>query len=408
MDSLVETPWGEDSDEDDVVDATKSDEEIEHLEQESIEEREIHDVLALPIRAKPLFLNNDEDVVEFTLTESKDGLESTSIIVGEGLFRIVETKMHQDGVPRIDLKLALDSELTGFQHIVEKPTVMEMGSSFGLFTIGLILCIFPYQFTMIFGISAILLGIKLAPIHLEKHRLVFSSCGSTHLFDIDLSGVFKPTFRASMALIGPTLAEYMKTGEIDSSSIDDLHAALRAPIPAFEPMQIEAPLQIANQIPVGPPVIQEIANEPLPLMTETTNQDIESPDETISDGQENEELPQPVQVVSIPAPPQIVPQPNPLPPPPQIVPQPNPLPPPPQIVPQPNPLPPPQQIVPQPNPLPPPPAMLPNQPPLSGFDSASLPLDAPLPEAPRIPVTAAPQQQTISQEEQDALMDELS
>ena len=156
MDTLVETPWGEDSDEDDVVDAPAADEEIiESSEQESIKEREIHDVLALPIRAKPLFLNNDEDVVEFTLSESKDGLQSTSIIAGEGLFRIVETKMHQDGVPRIDLKVALDSELTGFQHIVQKPTRVEMGISGSLFFVGLILCLFPFQITMVLGISAI-------------------------------------------------------------------------------------------------------------------------------------------------------------------------------------------------------------------------------------------------------------
>ena len=63
--------------------------------------------------------------------------------------------------------------------------------------------------------------------------------------------------------------------------------------------------------------------------------------------------------------------------------------------------------MPQPTPLPLPPAMLPSQPSMQGFDTASLPLDAPLPEAPRIPVAAAPQEQTISQEEQDALMDEL-
>ena len=69
MDTLVETPWGEDSDEDDMVDAPTSDEEIEKLEYESIEEQETHDVLALPIRAKPLFLNNNEEIVEFTLTE---------------------------------------------------------------------------------------------------------------------------------------------------------------------------------------------------------------------------------------------------------------------------------------------------------------------------------------------------
>ena len=301
--------------------------------------------------------------------------------------------MHQDGIPRIDLKLALDSELTGFQHVVEKPSVVEIGASAGLFVIGLVLCIFPFQFTMIVGISAILFGIKLAPRHIEKHQLIFSSCGSTHVFDVDLNGVFKPTFRASMALIGPTLAEYMKTGEIDSSSIDELHAGLRAPIPAHEPMQIEPPLQTGSQIPIGPPVIAEIPIESAPTVLEVPTQDIPTPAEFTSDDEESEILPQPVQVVSIPSPPQSAPVPNALP-----------LP----AIPQPNPLPPPPQIVPKPNPLPPPPAMMSNQPPMQVFDSASLPLDAPLPEAPRIPVAAAPQQQTISQEEQDALMDELS
>ncbi len=390
MDTLVETPWGEDSDEEDVVDTTASDEEIiESSEQDSIEEKEIHDVLALPIRAKPLFLNNDEEVVEFTLTESKDGLESTSIIVGEGLFRIVETKMHQDGVPRIDLKVALDSELTGFQHIVEKPTKVEMGVSGGLFFVGLVLCLFPFQITMVLGISAILFGIKYAPTYLENHRLVFSSCGSTHVFDIDLIGVFKPTFRASMALIGPTLAGYMKTGEIDSTSIDELHASLRSPIPAPQPMQIAAPPQMNEQIPVGPPAIVEIPVTPAVPMMETASSEMQATE------QEGVVVPQPTLPVVIPAPPQATPQPTPLPPPPQIMPQPNPLPPPPPVIPQPT-------------PLPMPPAILPAQPSMQGFDSASLPLDAPLPEAPRIPVAAAPQEQVVSQEITDALMDELS
>lgn len=397
MDTLVETPWGENSEEDEV-DAQVADEEIiERSEQESNEEREIHDVLALPIRAKPLFLNNDEDVVEFTLSESNNGLESTSIIVGEGLFRIVETKMHQDGVPRIDLKVALDSELTGFQHIVEKPTKVEMGISGGLFFVGLILCLFPFQITMVLGISAILFGIKFAPAYLEKHHLVFSSCGSTHGFEIDLIGVFKPTFRASMALIGPTLAEYMKTGEIDSASIDELHASLRSPIPVHQPVQIAAPPQMNEQIPIGPPAIVQT---PVAPMMEIASSNMQVPEEGIG------VMPQPTQPVIIPAPPQLSPQSNtPVA---EPIPQPNPLPPLPQIVPQPNPLPPPPPVIPQPTPLPMPPAILPSQPSMQGFDSASLPLDAPLPEAPRIPVAAAPQEQIVSQEITDALMDELS
>ena len=383
MDTLVETPLGEDS-EDEMVETTAApEEEVENpTEDIVIEERESHDVLALPIRAKPLFLNNDEDVVEFTVAESKDGLESTSIIVGEGLFRIVETKMHQDGIPRIDLKMVLDSELTGFQHVVEKPRIVDVAISGGLFLTGLIMCLFPFQITMILGISAILLGIKCAPEHLEKHRLVFSSCGSTHTFDLDLFGVFKPTFRASMALIGPTLAEYMKTGQIDSTPIDELHASLRLPIPAPQPMQLEAP--VIAEIPVGPPI---------PVI-EDVSQNAPSPMEVATDEVPEAPVPQIAPPIVIPAPPQAIPQPNPMPPPPQIPPQPNPLPPPPAM--------------PQPSPLPLPPAILPAQPSMQGFDSASLPLDAPLPEAPRIPVAAAPQEQTISQEEQDALMDELS
>ena len=411
MDTLVETPWGEDSEDEEVVEPSPDVEEIDEISKDDpLEEKEIHDVLALPIRARPLFLNNEEDVVEFTLSESKDGLESASIIVGEGLFRVVETKMHQDGVPRIDLKMALDSEVTGFQHIVEKPTAIEMGVSGGLLLIGLILCIFPFSFTMVLGIATILFGIKFAPNYLERHRLVFSSCGNTHVYEINPIYVFKPTFRASMALIGPALAEYMKTGEIDSSTIDELHLGLRAPSPAHEPLQIAAPPQLNEQMPVGPPALVEIpvaSSSPI-METTTPNIQTQTPAEVAPTEGETVVIPAPPQAIPQPNPlptPQAIPQPNPLPTP-QAIPQPNPLPTP-QAIPQPTPLPPPPQIVPQPTPLPLPPAMLPSQPSMQGFDTASLPLDAPLPEAPRIPVAAAPQEQTISQEEQDALMDEL-
>ena len=416
MDTLVETPWGEDSEDEEVVEPSPDVEEIDEISKDDpLEEKEIHDVLALPIRARPLFLNNEEDVVEFTLSESKDGLESASIIVGEGLFRVVETKMHQDGVPRIDLKMALDSEVTGFQHIVEKPTAIEMGVSGGLLLIGLILCIFPFSFTMVLGIATILFGIKFAPNYLERHRLVFSSCGNTHVYEINPIYVFKPTFRASMALIGPTLAEYMKTGEINSSTIDELHLGLRSPIPAHEPLQIAAPPQLNERMPVGPPAFVEIpVASASPIMEITTpNSQTQTPAEVTTTEGKTVTIPAPPQAIPQPTP-QVVPQPNPLPPPqpnplppPQAIPQPNPLPPPPQIVPQPNPLPLPPAVTPQPTPLPLPPAILPSQPSMQGFDTASLPLDAPLPEAPRIPVAAAPQEQTISQEEQDALMDEL-
>jgi hypothetical protein len=67
MDTLVETPWGEDSDEDEVVDAPLMKKSTKYQRKILSKKKRLIDVLALPIRAKPLFLNNDEDVVEFTL-----------------------------------------------------------------------------------------------------------------------------------------------------------------------------------------------------------------------------------------------------------------------------------------------------------------------------------------------------
>ena len=75
-------------DEEEVIDEQDGDD-------EQVDSFERMDVLALPIRAKPLFHNNREDVEEFPLSESKDGLQSTSILVGDGLFRVVKTTLHQ-------------------------------------------------------------------------------------------------------------------------------------------------------------------------------------------------------------------------------------------------------------------------------------------------------------------------
>ena len=152
-----------------------------------------------------------------------------------------------------------------------------------------------------------------------------------------------------------------------------------------------------DQLPVGPPNIVEIPVDPAVPMMEIASSNIQVP------GEQDDVAVTSEQPMVIPAPPQAIAAP-----PSQAIPQPNPLPPPPPVIPQPNPLPLPPPVIPQPTPLPMPPALLPAQPPMQGFDSASLPLDAPLPEAPRIPVAAAPQEQTMSQEVTNALMDELS
>ena len=358
---------------------------LEEMEDESSQDvqHEMMDTLALPIRAKPLFHNNHEDVEEFPLSESKDGLTSTSIVVGDGLFRVVKTTLHQDGVPRIDVQLVMDSELTSFQHTIDKPTPIEFGLAGGFAVAGLILMMVQGLTPIVLGLGLFLVGLKFLPTHLERHRLIFSSCGNSHEISLGTWGLFAPGFRASMALIGPSMADYMRTGHLDVAEIDQLHKQLRAPIvpKTFEQpvAQLPAPTTPTEIVPIQTTEVPvEIpVQEPQPSVPHAPEQDV----------------PQPVgPPVSIPAPPE--PAPAPLPPP--IAPPLGPpgLPSPPMMNPSP------------PAPLPPPLAPLPAGPP--GMNQP-IPLDMPMPEAPRIAVQGTPSDEPlITKEEQDALLDELS
>ena len=355
----------------------------EEIHEESVEiQHELMDVLALPIRATPLFHNNHEDVDEFPLSESKDGLKSTSIVVGDGLFRVVETTLHQDGVPRIDVQLVMDAELTSFQHTIEKPTSIEIGLSAGFTLVGLLLMMIQGLTPIVLGLGLFLVGLKFLPTHLEKHRLIFSSCGNSHEIELGTWNIFAPGFRASMALIGPTMADYMRTGQLDISEINEVHKQLRTPIaPMMEQpiAQLPEPAAPVEIVPLQPP---EVVPAPVGLETEP-----------VANEAPVQELPAPVgPPVSTPAPPEPIPAPLPPPLAPPVGP--------------PNPVPPPVMPQPRPTPMPPPIAPLPAGPP--GM-SQPIPLDMPMPEAPRIAVQATPNEEpTISQEEQNARLDELS
>ena len=362
-------------------------EEKEVLEEETDEESveiqyEMMDVLALPIRAKPLFHNNHEDVEEFPLSESKDGLKSTSIVVGDGLFRVVETMLHKDGIPRIDVQLVMDAELTSFQHVIEKPTPIQFGLSAGFTLVGLLLMMIQSLTPIALGLGFFLAGLKFLPAHLEKHRLIFSSCGNSHEVGLGTWNNFNPGFRASMALIGPTMADYMRTGHLDPSEINEVHKQLRTPIvPIIEQPITQLP-EPAAPVEIVPLQTPEVAPASVTLETEPVVS--EAP---------VQEMPAPVgPPVSAPTPPEPIP--TPLPPP--LAPPVGP----------PSATPPPVMPQPLPAPLPPPIAPLPAGAP--GMNQP-IPLDMPMPEAPRIAVQATPSDEpTISQEEQNALLDELS
>lgn len=366
------------------------------VEEAEIEPRELMDVHALPIRAKPLFHNNEEDVEEFPLCEAKDGLSSTSIVVGDGVFRVVTTTLHNDGVPRVDVKLVMDAELTSFQHVIEKPTPVELGISAGFGIAGLILMMIQGLTPIILGLSMFLIGLKFLPTKLETHRLMFSSCGNSHEIELTTMGSFVPGFKASMALVGPAMADYIKMGQLDASDINELHAQLHAPAP---PQPQTQPVQ---QLPLstGTGMVENI-QQPVEIMNVAEDATTTPEQEPVVEQSTVENAPQPSgpPTMSNVAPEPVV---TPLPP--------APAPPigPPTIIPPPPAISLPAPIVapPAPSPLPPPLAPMPAPP--TGLNQP-IPLDMPMPEAPRIAVQATPNEKpAISQEEQDALLNELA
>jgi hypothetical protein len=379
----------------DVSTDHKGDDESESMkieELESIEKQTIQEEWSLPIRAAPIMAMSGDEVEEFPLNESPDGLCNTSLVVNDNLIRIVEATYGKDGQRRLNIKAAMKHELTGFSHTHNELMHKHQWLWIGAFIVGLGFCfVQPLSF---FG--QMLLGVGLIGwlyMHLEVHSLEFSANGSKHKITFTGYGSNRPVFRASMALIGPTIAKYMETGTFDTESIDSLHKSLVKP---------QAPAPIVMQ-----PVVETAASveaigvQPLP-----------PPAPPLGIGNQDAELPQlpppgPPQEMSAPlSAPASLQQGPPVTLPPPPAPVSIPAPPLPATIPPPpisQPLPP----ATLPPPLPPPGAL----PPPIGLgmtiDAGEVPLDAPLPNAPEITVKASPVESSLSLDEQNKLLDEL-
>ena len=355
---------------------------------------------SLPVRVAPVLAISGEDVDEYPLIESPDGRKNTSLIVSDNLIRVIEVTFEGDGQRRLNVKAVLKNELTGFSHSHNELMHKHQWLWVFSFIVG-----FATSFMQIFGwiIGQILMGIGILGwvyMHLEVHTLEFSTSGSKHRVTFTGYGSNRPKFRASMALIGPTIAKYMETGEFDSEALTNLHESLTAPVnlPPIvmenQTMQIDYP---PNSEANPQPQVQEPQGPPASMQT--------PPPPPVPDVQEP--------IATAPPPPTLVP-----PPPPKAIPKGPPVPAPPV-----EPLGPPATTLPPPPapsaatlPPPLPPATLPPPmpagsmlapPPPVGFDRGEIPLDAPLPEAPEISVAAAPVEESLSDDEKNELLEEL-
>lgn len=341
----------------------------------------------LPVRVAPVLALSGEKVAEYPLNESLDGRKNTSLILSDNLIRIIEVSYDDDGQRRLNVKAVLKNELTGFSHNHNELMHKHQWMWVTAFFVGLGASIISPLFSF-FGQFLIATGIVgWAYMHLEVHTLEFSTSGSKHKVAFTGYGTNRSMFRASMALIGPTIAKYMETGDFDTDSINNLHKSLAAPPPV-------PPVVIEDQ---AIPLLPEVNTDVMPQGPPTTK---------LEPANAVQQLPPPPPPTELPPPPE--PQKMPTPPPPTAMP----APPEPQEqspqIPTPAsgpPLPPPLPPATLPPPLPLGPIVTP--PPPASFDRGELPLDAPMPDAPEVQVPAAPVEESLSDDEKNELLEEL-
>ena len=392
---------------------------------------------SLPIRSAPIMAQTGDIVQEFPLNESLDGHNCTSLVINDELIRIVEANYGEDGQRRLNIKSAMKHELTGFSHnhneLMHKHQWLWISSFFiGLFTSVFIPVISLFgQFLLATGL------IGWIYMHLEVHSLEFSANGSKHRISFTGYGSNRPRFRASMALIGPTLAKYMESGDFDTKSINELHESLTRPLdtPQLDSQQIIAPnsqLQPLdsqpNQLPPpNPPeeMDSQLAPEinslpPPPAISNPISPDSEGnnlpppppPQEVAENNPTDSKMsdnhaPAPPAALGVPAPPSTTGPPTSAPPSNHAPPPPPPLnaPAAPTTTGPPIPPPPAKSSLPPatlPPPLPPPIGLG-----LGPIDAGEVPLNAPLPDAPEIAVKASPVEESLTEDEQNELLEEL-
>lgn len=371
--SLEKTPEDENKAEPEEL---KESEEVENSE-EALEERsetaDIPDEWGLPIRAAPLLQQfHNEKVTEFPLQQSDDGRKATSLVIDDDLLRIIESRLDDDGQRRLKVSLSMKREITGFKHQHNELMHNHQFLWLGLFISGIVFLVLPPTIFNFIGVILVALGIRYGTLmHLETHHLEFSNSGGVHVHTLHGYGTNRPFFRASMALLGSEMAGLLRNGNLETETLNQLHASLAAPAPAPAPVPIPMPVQ-TPQAPIEPQTLVTPLSIPPPPM----------------------QIPEPPQAVPVEAAPMAGP--------PVVLAPPLPVPLAPPVAPLPKPLPPPAPLpalgaataMPLPAPF--------------GLPGAPMPLDAPLPNAPEIAVVASPVEETLSEKEQSELLNQLS
>lgn len=218
----------------------------------------------LPIRAAPILALQGEEVVEFPLSQHRNGLESTSLIMDEKLMRIVEARYDPDGVRRLNVRMALVKEhISGYSHTHLDLFQKLQGVWWGAIGFGVLMATsFAQGLLAIGGGAFVLAGVAgLLLTQLDLHRISFSDHGGRH--DFYLSGWRQEPYliHNSTALLGPAFVEFLRTSTLETQHIDAVIEAMAAPPqPAPAPALAHAP-EAPQPLPLPPPTTP---SNPLP------------------------------------------------------------------------------------------------------------------------------------------------
>ena len=237
---------------------------------------------ALPIRAAPILALQGEEVVEFPLSQRRDGRESTSLVMDDEVMRIVEARLDDDGIRRLNVRMALVKEhISGYSHthlnLFQKLQNVWLGS----IVAGLLMTVFLSGGLVALGggglfVFAGIAGVIMA--QMDLHRLSFSDHGGRH--DFYLSGWKQEPYliHNSTALLGPAFVDFLRTSTLDTTHIDAVVENMRTPSPppqalpssetvpkiAASSTALPPPSSASPSVSSGPPISTEAPTPTLP------------------------------------------------------------------------------------------------------------------------------------------------
>lgn len=196
---------------------------------------------ALPVRAAPILLEQGEQVVEFPLSQHRTGRSSTSLVLDDHLLRLVEARLDDDGIRRLDVRMALvKAHLSGYSHTHLDLFQRMMPVWWASLAAGLLMSTGLIQGWLalsggLFAFAGVA-GMLLAK--LDLHRLSFSDHGGRHDFYLSGWGEDPHLIRNSMALLGPAFVDFLRSGELETAHIDAVVASLSTDLKAMKPLPV--------------------------------------------------------------------------------------------------------------------------------------------------------------------------